>query len=156
MLFSLSFFSFFLVVRKWAENKNINLLSMDWKYFFFRSAPFLSQLSVYTAKGSNGSCLYKRKGAQINSRENLVYLEPLAKTKLSTMWNKTGHTAELQSPCTLLMISKLCDCFAALLPLIQRVSVFRLLLSVCACLQTLLHWFPSGACLKSFPHNLKD
>lgn len=108
--YALFYLFFFSCCEKMAENKwrNKNLLSIDWKYFFFRSTAFLSQLSVHTAKGSNGSCLYKRQGAQINRRENWVYLEPLAKTKLSTMWNKTGPSAELQSPCTILMISKLC------------------------------------------------
>lgn len=53
--------------------------------FFFQSAPLLSQLSVCTARGSNGSCLYKTEGAQISRRENWVSLEPQSKANPSMM-----------------------------------------------------------------------
>lgn len=137
-----------------AENKqrNTNLFSIDVNHFF-QSVPLLSQLFVCTAKGSNGNCLCRAEGAQINRRENWVSFEP---PKPSAMYSVTGLTAGLPIPHTVSTVSTLHDCFAALLPLIQTVSASSLLFRVCARLQTLLHWLPSGARFKSFLHNLKD
>lgn len=76
-------------VQKTRDETQIHRLQIFFFFFFvlffFQSAPLLSQLSVCTARGSNGSCLYKTEGAQISRRENWVSLEPQSKANPSMM-----------------------------------------------------------------------